>query len=49
VGVGGCGWLGGWVGAVAVAKAARSQEAARTLCYKFYELATGSDAVSVSV
>lgn len=31
--------------AVSVAKAARSQEAARTLCYKFYELATGSDAV----
>lgn len=30
-----------------VAKATRSQEAARTLCYKFYELATGSDAVSV--
>lgn len=41
----GCGW---WLGAVAVvAKATRSQEAARTLCYKFYELATGSDAVSV--
>lgn len=40
-----CGW---WLGAVAVvAKATRSQEAARTLCYKFYELATGSDAVSV--